>query len=72
MARRKSFEEKVTQTELIAIAYEKYDAMIREIKMTGDPEKDALLERYIRVPRKKCEILNLMYEIETGSKLFED
>ena len=74
MAKRKNFNEKVTQTELISIAHEKYDAMIREweAKKTGIPEKDEIIDHYLEMPRKKCDILNLMYEIETGVKLFED
>lgn len=74
MARRKEYKEKVTQSELIAIAYEKYDRMVRdwESRKTGIQEKDDIIDHYLEMPRKKLSLLNVMYEIETGEKLFED
>ena len=74
MAKSKNFSETVTQTELIAIAHDKYDALVRDwlAKKTGDPEKDALIDHYIQPYINKCEILNQMYKFETGMKLFED
>ena len=70
---KKERKETVTYTELIAIAHEKYDGIIREFeaKKKGTPD-DEVIDMYLAPFRKKCEILNFMFENETGKKLFEE
>lgn len=74
MARNNNISEVVTQTELITIAYDYYDKNIAEMeaRKTGAPEEDAIIEHFLEMPRKKREILKLMYKLQTGNELFED
>ena len=66
--------QKITMVELIARTYSWYDEEVKslEAKRNGDPDKDGLIDHMQAVPKEKMETLMLMYEIETGKKMFVD
>ena len=66
--------EKVTMTELIAMTHEYYEGQIREYeeKKTGDAEHDELIDHFLEPYRAKQKTLEMMFEIETGKKMFAD
>ena len=64
----------IPHTELIGLAYAYYEQQIFEYegKKNGEAAIDEMIDRTVERWREKCDILNRMYEIETGRRLFVD
>ena len=64
--------QKITMVELIARTYSWYDEEVKslEAKRDGNPDREELINQMQAAPKEKMETLMLMYEIETGKKMF--
>lgn len=66
--------EKIPYVELICKTYDAYEKEIREYEAqrTGDPECDKAIDHLIERPKAKLEVLEVMFEIEMGERMFTD